>query len=111
MDVWSAFVFGISIGPSVHAVLNYVVPIATRTIDVLAERLCPRRPEAIKHVPSLAETFDDLDAVSAAETLETLRQRPIDQAVRPDRPEWVPDVAEARPAVDLSPVALHEHEE
>ncbi len=84
MDTWSAFVFGVAVGPGVNNFLMYVVPLARRIIDVLADKLCPMRPvKDEKLVPSLAETFDDMDAVTAAVTLETLRHR--------GRPAWVPE--------------------
>lgn len=89
--------FGVAVGPGVHTFMNYAVPLAKRIIDVVADRMCPVRSEGgPKKVPSLAETFDDLDAVSAAVTLEGLRHRKPETGGR-DRPEWVPQ--------DLSPEA------
>lgn len=70
---------GIAIGPNVHALVKFMRPYVTATLDAIANRLCPTKPA---HVPTLAETFDDMDAVSAAEALANLRSR--------RRPEWVP---------------------
>ena len=72
---------GIAIGPNVHAVVKFLRPYVTATLDAIADRLCPLVPTKA-HVPTLAETFDDMDAVTAAEALANLRSR--------RRPEWVP---------------------
>ena len=77
------FVLGVLMGPSIHRVFSVLAPYVARAFDAICDSWCPERPVKKPHVPSLAETFDDLDAVTAAHTLANLRRRRPGWALEP----------------------------
>ncbi len=81
MSAFGAFVVGAILGVPFYNFITFASPYMVRAINAVSDAWCPERPKkGLAHVPSLAETFDDLDAVTAAETLANLRLR--------KRPDW-----------------------